>query len=71
MRRGVEASIDLQALVPGDKDARICVAFYDPDVYLHGTRGQLREFARQIVEKADWVFAGASGSGIETHGVVQ
>lgn len=51
--KGVVASIDLTALAPTDPAERICIMFNNPDIFLHGTRGQMREFARQIAEKAE------------------
>jgi hypothetical protein len=50
--RNIEAAIDLRGIESSDTSERICIMFPDPSIYLHGTRGQMIEFARQITEKA-------------------
>jgi hypothetical protein len=63
---GITASISVggaQVLSPGelvgaDGSDQACIFFYQPEIYLHGTREELAAFARAIlgkVERADGV----------------
>lgn len=50
--RGVTASIHLAGILPDETGELLCVMFNAPDVFIHGTRAQLLEFARQIAKGA-------------------
>jgi hypothetical protein len=52
--KGVEASINLEGLgLSSAGSKQICILFVNPSLFIHGTREEMAEFARQITEKAE------------------